>query len=196
MSLQMKFQKLVTVLGLAAAVLFFVLGLGYSTNLYTLYYFIDPTSFIYVEGSQIYYDVQDFNRTEVVYAVVMLILSALCFITLNNTRRKYYISNYVSSAIYVGFNVFTSLYVLKNASAHKVQFLTTVDFDQWAGWVEMFPNDFQMNTSTFWFDAAVAVSIIGIVIAALVVINVIWKIIWMSKEAAAMKQYAAVKEAR
>ncbi|MCQ2536787.1 MAG: hypothetical protein MJ124_00135 [Lachnospiraceae bacterium] len=193
---QMKFQKLVTVLGLASAVLFFVLGLGYSTNLYTLYYFIDETSFMYVEGSRIYYDVQDFNRTEVVYAVVMLILAALCFITLNNTRRKYYISNYISSAAYVAFNVYTSYYVFTNAVAHKDQFLNTVAFDQWEFWVEMFPNDFVVNKSTFWFDAAMAVSVIGVVVAILIVANVIWKVIWMSKEAEAMKLLKTAKEAR
>ncbi|MBP5248508.1 MAG: hypothetical protein J6Z46_00715 [Lachnospiraceae bacterium] len=85
MSHQMIFQKITTIFSLAAAVVFFVLGLGYSTDLYTLFYFIDPTSFMYVDGSRIYYDVQDFNRTEVLYAVILIVLAALCFMMLNNS---------------------------------------------------------------------------------------------------------------
>ncbi len=196
MSLQLKFQKIITVFGLLTGALFFVLGLGYSTNLYTLYYFIDPTSFMYVEGSRIYYDVQDFNRAEVFYAVVMLLISGFCFMTLNNKRRKYYISNYISSAIYVAFDVFLSCYVYTNVVAHKEQFLTTVDFEGWQYWVDMFPNDFSMNTSTFWFDAAMVVSAVGILTALLTIANVIWKTVWMSREKKAMLAFAAEKEVR
>lgn len=196
MSLQLKFQKIITVFGLLTGVLFFVLGLGYSTNLYTLYYFIDPTSFMYVEGSRIYYDVQDFNRAEVLYAVVMLLISGFCFMTLNNKRRKYYISNYISSAIYVIFDGFLSYYVYTNTVLHKEQFLTTVDFEGWQMWVDMFPNDFTMNTSTFWFDAAMVVSAVGILAALLTIANVIWKTVWMSREKKAMLAFAAEKEAR
>ncbi len=196
MSLQMIYQKIITVFGLITGALFFVLGLGYSTNLYTLYYFIDPTSFMYVEGSRIYYDVQDFNRAEVLYAVILLLISGFCFMTLNNKRRKYYISNYISSAIYVAGSVSLSFYVFSNASVHKEQFLTTVDFEGWKMWVDMFPNDFVMNTSTFWFDAAMVISAVGILAAVLTVSNVIWKISWMSREKAAIRAFEAEKEAR
>ncbi len=183
----MIFQKITTIFSLAAAVVFFVLGLGYSTDLYTLFYFIDSTSFMYVEGSRIYYDVQDFNRAEVLYAVILIVLAALCFMMLNNTRRKYYVTNFVSSGLFAGFAVFLSWYVYSNSVKYKEQFLTTVDFEKWQMWVDMFPNDFKMTKSTLWFDLGTASAVVGIVAVVLVIVNVIWKIVWMAKENEAMK---------
>lgn len=191
---QMVFQKFVCIFSLAAAILFFILGLGYSTDLYTLYYFIDPTSFVYVEGSRVYYDVQDFNRALVLYAVILIVLAGICFMMLNNTRRKYYITNYVSSVVYAGFAGFLSYYVYTNSVAYKEQFLTGVDFDTWQMWVDMFPNDFQMTRSTFWFDAGKISAVVGIIAVVLVIVNLVWKTIWMNKEKAAMKGYKAVSE--
>ncbi|MBO7336035.1 MAG: hypothetical protein J6U42_03760 [Lachnospiraceae bacterium] len=193
MSHQMIFQKITTIFSLAAAVVFFVLGLGYSTDLYTLFYFIDPTSFMYVDGSRIYYDVQDFNRTEVLYAVILIVLAALCFMMLNNSRRKYYVTNFVSSGLFAGFSGFLSWYVYTNSLKYKEQFLTTVDFDTWKMWVEMFPNDFKMTTSTLWFDLGVVSAVIGVIAVVLVIVNVVWKVLWMAKENEAMK---ALKNAR
>ncbi|MBR6358374.1 MAG: hypothetical protein IKS11_01890 [Lachnospiraceae bacterium] len=187
MSHQMIFQKITTIFSLAAAVVFFVLGLGYSTDLYTLFYFIDSTSFMYVEGSRIYYDVQDFNRAEVLYAVILIVLAALCFMMLNNTRRKYYVTNFVSSGLFAGFAGFLSWYVYSNSVKYKEQFLTTVDFEKWQMWVDMFPNDFKMTKSTLWFDLGTASAVVGIVAVVLVIVNVIWKIVWMAKENEAMK---------
>ncbi len=187
MSHQMIFQKITTIFSLAAAVVFFVLGLGYSTDLYTLFYFIDSTSFMYVEGSRIYYDVQDFNRAEVLYAVILIVLAALCFMMLNNTRRKYYVTNFVSSGLFAGFACFLSWYVYSNSVKYKEQFLTTVDFEKWQMWVDMFPNDFKMTKSTLWFDLGTASAVVGIVAVVLVIVNVIWKIVWMAKEKEAMK---------
>ncbi len=187
MSHQMIFQKITTIFSLAAAVVFFVLGLGYSTDLYTLFYFIDSTSFMYVEGSRIYYDVQDFNRAEVLYAVILIVLAALCFMMLNNTRRKYYVTNFVSSGLFAGFAGFLSWYVYSNSVKYKEQFLTTVDFEKWQMWVDMFPNDFKMTKSTLWFDLGTASAVVGIVAVVLVIVNVIWKIVWMAKEKEAMK---------
>ena len=183
----MIFQKITTIFSLAAAVVFFVLGLGYSTDLYTLFYFIDSTSFMYVEGSRIYYDVQDFNRAEVLYAVILIVLAALCFMMLNNTRRKYYVTNFVSSGLFAGFAGFLSWYVYSNSVKYKEQFLTTVDFEKWQMWVDMFPNDFKMTKSTLWFDLGTASAVVGIVAVVLVIVNVIWKIVWMAKENEAMK---------
>jgi hypothetical protein len=183
----MIFQKITTIFSLAAAVVFFVLGLGYSTDLYTLFYFIDSTSFMYVEGSRIYYDVQDFNRAEVLYAVILIVLAALCFMMLNNTRRKYYVTNFVSSGLFAGFACFLSWYVYSNSVKYKEQFLTTVDFEKWQMWVDMFPNDFKMTKSTLWFDLGTASAVVGIVAVVLVIVNVIWKIVWMAKEKEAMK---------
>ena len=187
MSHQMIFQKITTIFSLAVAVVFFVLGLGYSTDLYTLFYFIDSTSFMYVEGSRIYYDVQDFNRAEVLYAVILIVLAALCFMMLNNTRRKYYVTNFVSSGLFAGFAGFLSWYVYSNSVKYKEQFLTTVDFEKWQMWVDMFPNDFKMTKSTLWFDLGTASAVVGIVAVVLVIVNVIWKIVWMAKENEAMK---------
>ncbi len=186
MSLQMKYQKIISMLNILAAALFFVLGLGFCTNLYTLYYFIDPSNVWYVPGSEIYYNVQGFNHLELKLAIVLILLACAQYITLNHSRRKYYISNYVTAVAYSGFAIYVAQYVSSNAAAFKEQFLTTVDFTTWKMWVEVFEG-LAYDESTFWFDAASVIALIGIAVAVLNILNLVWKTISMVRESKAVK---------
>lgn len=192
MSAQMKYQKIITVLAIIASAVFFVLGLGFATNLYTLYYFIDPSSVWYVSGSEIYYDIQPFNHTEVKLAIVMILLAVSQLITLNHTRRKYYVSNYVTGIAFSVFSIYMAVFVHENVIMYKNQFLTQVDFDGWKMWVDLFTN-LTYNDSTFWFDAAIVVSYIGVGIAVLTIINLIWKTVNMLREKKAIALYAGTE---
>ncbi len=188
MSAQMKCQKIIILFDLIAAAVFFVLGLGFSTDLYNLFKFIDPSSFCYVEGSRIYYDVQDFNHMEIRLSIVFILLAVAQFITMNNSRRKYYISNYITGIAYSCFAFYLAAYVYRYSVQFKEQFLTTVDFTNWKMWVEMLPN-LPYTESTFWFDAGVAVAALGIVSSLLNLANIAWKTINMIREKKAVDAF-------
>lgn len=183
----MRFQKIVCTIDLILAAVFFVLGLGYSTNLYNLYYFIDPTSVWYVPGSELYYTVQDFNHREVVLSIIFILLACSCFLAMNNTRRKYYITNFITSVGYSGFAIAISIYVYSNVTEHLNLFLTTVDFEKWHFWVDLMSGKLPYNDSTFWFTAGKLVALSGLIGSALCLSNMIWKIINMVREKKAIK---------
>ena len=129
---QMRFQKIACLICIIAAAVAFIYALGISTDLYDSLYNTmtnknDPHK-TKVEGSWIYYDMQDFNRTFVSVSIVLILLACLLFIMNNHTRRKYYITNYISTAAYSLGTLAVTGWYLSNVVAFRTQYLTTVDF--------------------------------------------------------------------
>lgn len=187
MQAQMKFQKITAVFALITSVLFFVFALGFCTDLYYLSYYIDEASFMYVEGSHLYYEVQEFNKMALIYSIVALILVGIMYMMQNTKRRKYYVTNYVSSVLYIGFIIWLAIYDMKYSMLYKNEFLTKVDFATWAEWDSWMPTS-SYTESTFWFDCGNIVGAIGIISAILIILNLIWKTVWMVMEKQAIAQ--------
>ena len=186
---QLRLQKLVCLLCLIMAAVTFIYALGISTDLYDSLYNTmtnknDPHK-TKVEGSWIYYDMQDFNRSFVNYSIILILLACLLYIMNTHTRRKYYITNYVSVAAYSLGTLAVTVWSLINVSAFRHQYLTTVDFEALKEYAEM--GFVAYSDSTFWFDLGYVVGVLSILAVAALIVNTVWKVKLMRAEDALIK---------
>ncbi len=182
---QMILQRVVCYFLLAAAALVFVYSLGIMTDLYDMkldYYAQDYYTMgnaPMVSGTEIYYDMQEFNRGFTKMGIVLILFALSQFVFQNHTRRKYYIANYITVIANTAVGIYATKWALDNIFQYKEKFLS-IDFET----LEMFSTIFKFyfTKSTFWFDISKVVFIVFIVAIAVNVINLIWKTILMRAE--------------
>ncbi len=186
---QIKFQKVVCYIALAASVVLFFYSLGLLTDLYDSLYptMMNPANHeeTWVPGSIIYYDMQPFNNRMLIMGLVAIGLALFLFVMGTHERRRYYIGNYVSTALYVAGSVFFSAFCLTKLAAFKAQYLQ-IDFEALASFAEMW--DTRYIESTFWFDAGYFVFGLMLLASVLLIVNLIWKIDMMKSERALLKE--------
>ena len=183
---QLKLQKAVCLLVLAACVIVFLYSLGIMTDLYDALYTTigapdnpENTRRNPVAGAFIYYDMQGFNRQFLHAGIILILVSLLLFLSNTHSRRKYYIGNIIAVAanVIAGFGV--TIWASAQIRAFKAQFLQ-IDFEA----LKTFSQ--RLNTlyteSTFWFDIHVAVFGLLIVANLLLIANLIWKFRLMKEE--------------
>ena len=179
---QMTLQRITSFLLLVAAVLVFVYSLGIMTDLYDSLYLVSSykeTHRNYVEGSYIYRNMQPFNQ-QLTTAGILLILSAVSlFIFRSNDRRKYYIANYITIGVNAILNIGVSIWALINVIAYRAEFLL-VDFEKLAKVASLY--NISYTESTFWFDAVWFVAAFVILVTALSIFNLVFKIVLMRAE--------------
>ena len=179
---QMTLQRITSFLLLAAAVLVFVYSLGIMTDLYDSLYLVSSykeTHRNYVEGSYVYRNMQPFNQ-QLTTAGIILILSAVSlFIFRSNDRRKYYIANYITIGVNAILNIGVSIWALINVIAYRAEFLL-VDFEKLAKVASLY--NISYTESTFWFDAVWFVAAFVILVTALSIFNLVFKIVLMRAE--------------
>ena len=180
---QMKLQKILCLLAISSSALVFIYSLGLMTDLYDSLYgtMTDPSdlSKTSVPGSIVYYDMQGFNNTFMKAGLGLILLSCLLFLTNTHSRRKYYIGNYVSTALQIVANVAVAVWAHGELIAYRAQFLS-IDFEALAKHAKRWKTLY--TESTFWFDAHYAVFGVLLVVTALLAINAIWKCSLMKQE--------------
>jgi len=188
---QMILQRLVCYVVLIAAALVFVYSLGLMTDMFEMkfeyhaerYYKNGMTeealSKVKVPGTEIYYDMQGFNRELTGAGIVLILLAVSQFIFQNQNRRKYYIANYITVGANAIGAIYYSFWGLSNILSYKERYLK-VDFAELQKINERY--NFTYTESTFWFDAGKYV--FGILLAAMVLnlLNMVWKICLMNAE--------------
>ena len=213
---QMTVQKIICIAVLAAAVLLFIATIGMSTDLYEILgpcfepgaveieYFdwdtfqnvtihsTNPKGWEHVAGAGLYEEVQDFNKLAVKLALVLIVVSLLSFIAGTNTRRRYYLFNYITTAVIAVAFIAVSVVILVNVIGIKNDFLTKVNFDNDEGlpqftyslktYAEMY-SFVIYSKSTFWLDFNIVACILCMIIPALYVGNAVWKYLLMKAEA-------------
>lgn len=181
---QLVFQKIVCLLAVIAAAVCFIYSLGVITDIYDSLYstMMDPDdpTVTWVEGSIIYYDMQPFNKMFVNVSIGLILLACLLFLTNTNSRRRYYIGNYASVALYSAGSIAACLWFSKELTAFAEQFRTTVNFEQMRDFSEMWGSAY--IDSTFLLDIHRYVAGFSILTVVLLVANVIWKVVLMSNE--------------
>ena len=180
---QMTVQRVICLLSIIASVIVFIYALGIMTDMYdslkpTMMNDSDYTQTM-VPGSIVYYDMQPFNHMLLRVSIGLILLSCLLFLMNTHVRRKYYVGNYVAVALNVVANVCVALWAHGQIMTFRAQFLQ-VDFAA----LEMFSTAMKTlyTESTFWFDIHYAVFALTLIVSALLVINVIWKIKLMNDE--------------
>ncbi|MCR5732332.1 MAG: hypothetical protein K6G51_05290 [Sphaerochaetaceae bacterium] len=180
---QMKLQKIFCLIALAASVVVFIYSLGIMTDLYDCLFstIMDPSdlSSTMVEGSQVYYYMQDFNRAFLSRSIVLILLACLLFIVNTDKRRRYYIANYISVGLFSAFDIFLVVWAHMQIQAYKALWLQ-VDFAALKEFSDMFKSAY--TESTFWFDIHYAVFGLALIAAGLLIFNVYWKICLMKEE--------------
>ena len=181
---QMKLQKAVCLLVLAASVIVFLYALGIMTDLYESLYFTirnpDNPDRNPVAGSLIYYDMQGFNRKFLHLGLGLILASLLLFITNTHVRRRYYVGNVVAVAVNAVANCAVAVWARAQILAFKAQYLSSVDFEALKKFSET--RNTYYTESTFWFDIHTLVFAIAILANLLLVANLIWKFRLMKEE--------------
>ena len=180
---QLKAQKVICLLAIIASALVFIYSLGIMTDLYDSLYSTmrNPADHTQtdVTGSIIYYDMQGFNKQLTVAGIVLILLACLLFITNTSTRRRYYVANYVCTALNVIAEIGVTIWAHIQIQAYRAQFLQ-INFEELQAHVDLWGGTY--SESTFWFDIHYAVFGIVLIAAALLVANVIWKNSLMKEE--------------
>lgn len=174
---QLRFQKAACLLAVIAAAVQFVYSLGIITDIYDSLYStmrnpndLTQTS---VPGSIIYYDMQDFNRLLLYFGIGLILLACLLYLTNTHSRRKYYVGNYIATALYSVATLAVTVWSHIQISGFKVQFLTTVDFEALKAYSEMWKTPY--IDSTFWLDLHYAVAALSVLAVVAIAGNAFWK---------------------
>lgn len=179
----MTFQRIVCLAMLVACAVVFVYSLGLMTDLHDCLRSTirDPEDLesTYVTGSRIYYDMQPFNSKFTLYSIFMLLVNLIIFITGTNTRRRYYIGNYISVALSTIANVAMVVWAMPQLMKYKAEFLK-IDFKELKEYSEMWKTYY--TESTFTFDVSYAVFGFLMLVTLLLIINTVLKIIVMKEE--------------
>lgn len=174
---QMTLQRIVCYVVLIAAALVFVYSLGFVTDMYSSQfpYYAEGK----VDGTEIFYEVQEFNKQLTTVGIVLILLATSQFLFQNHNRRRYYIANYITVGVNAIAAVVASVWALNNIFTYRAQYLL-VDFEELQKRAEMF-GEFWTD-STFWFDISKTVFGILLVATVLNVLNLIFKVIVMRAE--------------
>lgn len=182
---QMTLQKIVCLLAILASALVFIYSLGIMTDLYDSLYgtMRDPNDLTKttVDGSIIYYDMQDFNNALLKGSIGLILLSCLLYATNTHVRRKYYIGNYVSTALMTIGNLAMVIWAHGQIEMYKAQFLQ-IDFEALAKHAKRWKTLY--TESTFWFDVHYAVFGVVLAVTVLLIANAVWKTSLMKQEKA------------
>ncbi len=184
---QLGFQKIVCLLAVVSAAVWFIYSLGMITDIHDAlrYTMRDPNNLenTKVAGSILYYDMQPFNDTFLYVSIGLILLACLLYLTNTNIRRKYYIGNYVATALYCVASVATTVWTHINIDTFKTRFLTEVDFVALKEQSEMFSN-IVYTESTLMLDLHLVAAGLSLIAVAALVYNVYWKIQCMNGEKA------------
>lgn len=181
---QLKLQKLICIAAIVAAAIVFVYALGIMTDLYDALYstMMNPYDLTEtdVPGSYIYYLMQPFNKDLLKCSIGLILLGCLLFLTQTHSRRKYYVGNYVAIGLYAAANVAMAIWAHTWIEAYKAYFVTQVDFEALQNHATMWKTAYV--DSTFWFDLHYAVFAITLIVTALLIVNLVWKLRLMKEE--------------
>lgn len=189
MKTQMIFQKIVVWLALFVAVLFFVYSLGFMTNIYRSLYWVSgqinsktglPGTPLY-KGGNLYYEAQPTNKLLLTCSMIGILAAVFLMITRTGIRRKYYITNYISTILVSLTFVVVSIIGMIKILPIRYSYVNEVD---WVGIEAYFdePLGRVLNISTSIFDIFIVIAIIAVAVSAMLIFNLFWKRKLMEKE--------------
>ena len=180
---QLTVQRILCLAAVIASAIVFLYALGIMTDLYDALYdtMRNPNNVFQtdVEGSIVYYNMQEFNKVFLNYSIVLLVLGAFLFVTNTHIRRRYYVGNYVAIGLFAAASVYLSIFAHSYIQIFKQQWLQ-VDFAALKAHADMWGTLY--TESTFWFDIHYLVFAILLIVACGLVANAVWKRNLMKEE--------------
>ena len=176
---QMKLQKVLCLALLVICALIFVYSLGIMTDLYDSLYSTFRRGKSSISGAEVYMDMQGFDRDFLHCSIALIVLCLALFITGTSRRRKYYIGNYASVALFSAGGTALAIWAHGKIEGFKAQFLT-IDFEALA---EHAAKKKTLYTeSTFWFDIHYVIFALLLIGILLLIANAVWKSKLMREE--------------
>ena len=190
---QVKLQKVICLIALCAGAVVFIYALGLLTDLYDMLYNMipDPDELenTRVAGARIYYDMQPFNKLLLYCGILLILLATGLFVTGTQSRRRYYISNYVATGVNVTCQLAAAAWIGVKVQQFRNIYDTTVDFAQLERRLSRLGT---YTESRFWFDVHWFVCGLLVISAALLITNLILKVKLMKAERDLLEQGKAV----
>lgn len=194
---QMLFQRIICIAILIACAFCFIVSLGVVTDIFDTVFpsfiltFEDVNGFKESMGldgntyycASYYYNFQDFNNQLVMLSIALIVISLTLFITCTNTRRRYYISNYVATGLTTVANIGVSIWAFINVAKYVREY-QNIEFDKLKEVAEMAGMKFHQSTASL--EVAYLAFGILVLVTALLVLNLIWKIFVMKNEQKAL----------
>lgn len=141
----------------------------------------------------LYTAIQSFNDLLMYFGIAMVVLAVVLYITACNSRRKYYVTNYVATGLCVGGNIVMSAVAIVMNIMWRAEFLN-VDFEAWKIFNDSLTEPSPYSTSTLWFDIGFAVYALVIIASLLLVFNLVWKVLLMKGEKKLLNASATIEE--
>lgn len=184
---QLVFQKIVCLFSVIAAAVSFVYSLGILTDIYdslfgTIRDLNRPEETQRVAGAIIFFDMQDFNRLLVIFSIGLILLACLLFLTNTNSRRKYYIGNYIATGLFSAGTIAYCVWMHMEVSKFRTQFYETVDFEALRKYAESHPSTSRYLDNTFMLDCHYVVMALLLIAVVGLIVNLVLKIRLMKSE--------------
>lgn len=166
--------------------LFFLTGsLGYATK-YTGVNSIGAENFVDVSQGHV--------KTLVGLSIAFIVLAAVLYITSCNSRRKYYVTNYIAIGLFVAFALVMMIYIIIMVSSTMNLFLNEINWDIVPDKMTALMGQYPMKKSdTYPFIIGYVVAVIVLIDAVFMVLNVVWKVLLMKGEKALLEGTAPAK---
>lgn len=185
MKTQIKFQKILSLATLIIAALAFVYALCFfSGNLSDLMWYIGSNHDGYFNAADVFLVPAQETLNTIVYAsIIFFVVIAFIYITCTNSRRNYYITNYIMTGIVVAYALFIALYGLISVLTMMGTFYN-LDWNAINAWYDENAalGAPQVSQSSFMFVLGIIVYVIVLLNALAWVYNLIWKIKLMKGE--------------
>lgn len=198
----MKFQKILSTVSLIIAALTIVLSLCFCSGV--MAEIINYLSAKYGIGADNLYSYsQKVNDTLIILSIALLLIVVTLYVTATNTRRNYYVTNYVSLGLVITYTVVFAV-ILMVICVKAIGYANEIDYAKWKEFYEASTSDRYGNVSYFNprnYSENKATLIIGIVLAGLLIteavawiLNLIWKIKLMQGERALLANGAEIRQ--
>lgn len=130
----------------------------------------------------------------VAVAIADICIALTLFISNTHKRRKYYISNYVTTCAFAGYNVSIAVWIMARLAYFKSQ-LALVNLDQLKAECELWNVAYRPEASVTSLNIGFAVCVLLIIAAIAIVLNLIWKISLEKRENSMLNQSSVQEEA-
>lgn len=177
----MTFQRIVCLALLAASAIVFIYSLGLMTDLYDGVYKTYRNGKTSIAGADIYMNMQEFNRHLTVASIGLILVSLFNFAMGTSSRRKYYIGNYISVGLSTICSVGVSVWAFSEIMSFRDYYVNKIDWKALKEFLERRSNAIYTE-STFWFDVSYIVFGLLLLCTALLIVNLVLKIMVMNSE--------------
>ena len=186
----MRFQKILMLVSLVVAALTFVFAISFLTgSLGEITYYVTRTGGIVTDSAnaQNFVDKsQAYVGTAVVLSIIFIVIAAFLFVTSSQSRRNYYITNYISVGLYVVFALVMAIFIIIMCSDCMNLFLNDVAWEAGTNGgkniADQFLSTHPVTRQTGNFIVGYILAVIVLCDGVLMALSAVWKTLLMRGE--------------